>query len=152
VAAGNTNQQVGAGGAGSFTITAATVYPVAAVSSTLSAATTTTPGIITVTVTAGAFTSYAPHGRIRIENEEIDYSSTSTTPAGCGGAAAPCFIAWRRGANGTTAATHAVGAVTGAVFQDDQCLIQSRGCAQVPAGAAACPAGVPQRVLEVTVK
>jgi Tfp pilus assembly protein PilX len=152
VAAGNTNQQVGAGGAGSFTITSATVYPIAPVSSTLSGAgiTTTTPGVITVTVTAGAFSSYAPHGRIRIENEEIDYSSTSTSAAVCG--TAPCFISWRRGANGTTAATHAVGAVTGAVFQDDQCVIQSRGCAQVPAGAAPCPAGVPQRVLEATVK
>jgi len=153
VAAGNTNQQVGTGGAGSFTITAATVYPVAAVSSTLSGAgiTTTTPGIITVTVTAGAFTSYAPHGRIRIENEEIDYSSTSTSAAVCG--TAPCFISWRRGANGTNPpVTHAVGAVTGAVFQDDQCLIQSTGCAQVPAGVAACPAGVAKRVLEVTVK
>jgi hypothetical protein len=149
VAAGNTNQQVGAG---SFTITAATVYPIAPVSSTLSGAgiTTTTPGVITVTVTAGAFTSYAPHGRIRIENEEIDYSSTSTSAAVCG--TAPCFTAWRRGANGTTAVTHAVGAVTGAVFQDDQCLIQSRGCAQVPAGVAPCPAGVPQRVLEATIK
>jgi len=155
VAAGNTNQAVGTG---SFTITAATVYPVAPVSSTLSTAiATTTPGIITVTVTAGAFTSYAPHGRIRIENEEIDYSSTSTSAVVCG--TAPCFIAWRRGANQPPApfpavppTTHAVGAVTGAVFQDDQCLIQSRGCAQVPAGVAPCPAGVPQRVLEATVK
>jgi len=145
VAAGNTNQPVGAG---SFSITAATVYPIAAVSSTLSVAgiTTTTPGIITVTVTAGAFTSYAPHGRIRIENEEVDYSSTSTLAADCG--TAPCFIAWRRGANGTTAATHAAAV---SVFQDGQCLIQSTGCA-----AATCPVapvvGVARRTLEATVK
>ena len=137
VAAGNTNQAVGTG---SFTITAATVYPVAAVSSTLSVAgiTTTTPGIITVTVTAGAFASYAPHGRIRIENEEIDYSSTSTTAAGCGGGTPPCFISWRRGANGTAAVTHALGIN---VFQDDQCLIRSTGTV-----------GTSQRILEATVK
>lgn len=150
VAAGNTDQAVGAG---SFSITAATVYPVPVppaavpVASTLSTAiATTTPGIITVTVTAGLFSQYAPHGRIRIENEEIDYSSTSTSAAVCG--TAPCFIAWRRGTNGTTAATHAAAV---SVFQDDQCLIQSTGCA-----AATCPvvpaAGVPRRTLEVTVK
>jgi len=135
VAAGNTNQAVGTG---SFTITAATVYPIAAVSSTLSVAgmTTTTPGIITVTVTAGAFASYAPHGRIRIENEEIDYSSTSTSAAVCG--TAPCFISWRRGANGTAAVTHALGIN---VFQDDQCLIRSTGTV-----------GTSQRILEATVK
>jgi hypothetical protein len=135
VAAGNTNQPVGQG---SFTITAATVYPITAVSSTLSGAgiTTTTPGIITVTVTAGAFGSYAPHGRIRIENEEIDYSSTSTSAAACG--TAPCFISWRRGANGTTAATHAAGVN---VFQDGQCLIQSKGTV-----------GTSVRTLEATVK
>jgi len=146
--AANTNVAVDTG---SFSITSATVYPLAAVSSTLSTAiATTTPGIITVTVTAGAFTSYAPHGRIRIENEEIDYSSTSTLAAVCG--TAPCFISWRRGANGTTAAVHAVGAVTGLVFQDDQCLIQSTGCA----ASATCPAvpvvGVARRRLETTVK
>jgi hypothetical protein len=135
VAAGNTNQQVGAG---SFSITAATVYPILPVSSTLSVAgiTTTTPGIITVTVTGGAFTSYAPHGRIRIENEEIDYSSTSTSATVCG--TAPCFVSWRRGANGTPAATHALGT---SVFQDDQCLIRSTGTV-----------GTSQRILEATVK
>lgn len=143
--AANTDQAVGTG---SFTVTAATVYPSATVSSSLSGAgiATTTPGVVGVTVTAGAFASYAPHGRIRIENEEIDYSSTSSSAAVCG--TAPCFIAWRRGANGTTAATHAAGI---SVFQDNQCLIQSTGCV-----AATCPAvavvGVARRVLEATVK
>jgi len=147
LAAANTDQAVGTG---SFTIdsTATKIYPTAAVSSTLSGAgvTTTTPGVITVTVTAGVFTSYAPHGRIRIENEEIDYSSASASAAVCG--TAPCFISWRRGANGTTAATHAAGI---SVFQDNQCLIQSRGCA-----ASTCPVapvvGVARRTLEATVK
>jgi len=132
VAAGNTNQVVGAG---SFTITAATLYPgPGVVASTLTAGITTTPGVIAVSSIA----NFAPHGRIRIENEEIDYASIS----------ASTFISWRRGANGTTAANHAVGV---SVFQDDQCLIQSTGCA-----AATCPVasvvGVARRTLEATVK
>jgi Tfp pilus assembly protein PilX len=150
VAAGNADQAVGAG---SFTITAATIYPVPAppaavpVASNLSTAiASATPGIITVTVTAGLFSQYAPHGRIRIEDEEIDYSSTSTSATVC--VTAPCFISRRRGVNGTTAATHAAGI---AVFQDKQCLIQSTGCA-----AQTCPVapvvGVARRVLEVTLK
>jgi Tfp pilus assembly protein PilX len=140
LAAANTNIPVDTG---SFTITTPAtsinrLYPTAAVSSTLSGAgiATTTPGIITVTVTAGAFASYAPHGRIRIENEEIDYSSASALATVCG--TAPCFVAWRRGANGTTAATHAAGV---AVFQDDQCLIRSTGTV-----------GTSLRILEATVK
>jgi Tfp pilus assembly protein PilX len=132
-AAGNTDVPVDTA---SFTITAATLYPTAAVVSTLTGAgiTTTTPGAIAVTSVA----NFAPHGRIRIENEEIDYASIS----------ASTFISWRRGANGTTAANHAAGV---SVFQDDQCLIQSTGCA-----AATCPVapvvGVARRTLEETVK
>jgi len=132
VAAGNTNQAVGAG---SFTITAATLYPSpGAVASTLTGAgiTTLTPGVITVTSIA----NFAPHGRIRIENEEIDYSSASASAAVCG--AAPCFISWRRGANATAAANHAAGVN---VFHDDQCLIRSTGTV-----------GTSQRILEATVK
>ena len=131
VAAGNTNQAVGAG---SFTITSATVYPTAAVASTLTGAgiTTTTPGVITAT----SITNFAPHGRIRIEDEEIDYSSTSASAVVCG--TAPCFISWRRGANGTIGAIHAAGV---GVFQDKQCLIRSTGTV-----------GSSQRILEITVK
>jgi len=138
----NSNQLVGAG---SFTITSAIVYPSpGAVASTLTGAgiTTLTPGVITVTSIA----NFAPHGSIKIENEEIYYSSTSASAAVCG--AAPCFISWRRGANGTTAAVHAAGV---SVFHDDQCLIQSAGCA-----ATTCPAlpvvGVARRTMEATVR
>jgi hypothetical protein len=128
----NTNLAVGAG---SFS-TSGTLYPLAATSSNLSGAgINATATIVPVTVTAGVFANYAPHGRIRIELEEIDYSSTSTSAAVCG--TAPCFIAFLRGANGTTAAAH--GAV--AVFQDDQCLIRSTGTA-----------GEAQRISEAVVK
>jgi hypothetical protein len=127
-------------GTGSFTITAATLYPSpGAVASTLTGAgiTTLIPGVITVTSIA----NFAPHGSIRIENEEIYYSSTSASAAVCG--AAPCFISWKRGANpgpsGANApATHAAGV---SVFQDDQCLIRSVGTV-----------GTSQRILEETVK
>ena len=145
VAAGNTDQAVGAG---SFTITSATLYPSpGAVASTLTGAgiTTLTPGVIT----ASSIANFAPHGRIRIENEEIDYSSTSALPGACL-LTPPCFISWRRGANGTTAVTHPANPPVVPVFQDDQCLIQSTGCA-----AATCPvalAGGARRVLEATVK
>ncbi len=126
VGPGNTNVAVGTG---SFTITSATPYPAGAVASTLTGAgiTTIAPGVITVT----SVTNFALHGRIRIENEEIDYSSTV-----CG--TPPCFISWRRGANGTVPATHAAGV---SVFQDDQCLIRSTGTV-----------GSTQRILEATVK
>lgn len=120
---------------GTFT-TSGTLYPLAATSSDLSGAgINATATIVPVTVTAGVFANYAPHGRIRIELEEIDYSSTSTSAAVCG--TAPCFIAFLRGANGTTAAAH--GAVD--VFQDDQCLIRSTGTA-----------GAAQRISEAVVK
>jgi hypothetical protein len=143
--AANTNVAVGTG---SFTITGATVYPTAAVASTLTGTGITTAAALGA-ITVSSIANFAPHGSIRIENEEIYYSSVSASVAVCG--TAPCFISWRRGANGTIAATHAVGAVTGAVSQDDQCLIQSTGCA-----ATTCPAapvaGVARRVLESTVK
>lgn len=122
VVAGNTNAAVGAG---SFTITSATIYPTAAVVSTLTGGgiATTNLGVITATSIA----NFAPHGRIRIadggiNDEEIDYSSTSNSAAVCG--AAPCFVASRRGANGTVARVHAAGL---SVLQDKQCLIRSTG-------------------------
>lgn len=131
VAAGNTNVAVGAG---RFTITSATIYPTVAVASTLNGNLATTgPGVIAVT----SIVNFAPHGRIRIadglnNDEEIDYSSA----AACG--AVFCFVAWRRGANGTTPSTHLAGS---AVLQDTQCLVRSTGTA-----------GTTERIMEATVK
>ena len=131
----NTNVTVGSG---SFSITSATVYPTGAFTATLNAGiTSSTVGAIGLAFTVGSIANLAPHGRIRIDLEEIDYSSTSTSAALCGAAAA-CVIAWRRGANGTTAILHAAAA---SVFQDNQCLIQSTG--------RVTPA---VRILEATVK
>jgi hypothetical protein len=144
VAALNTDQAVGTG---SFTVSAATLYPTGAIASTLTSVgiTTTTPGVITVSSVA----NFAPHGSIRVESEEIYYSSTSASAAVCG--VAPCFISWKRGANGTTAVTHPANPPVISVFQDDQCLIRAVGCA-----ATTCPAapvvGVARRTMEATVK
>ncbi len=127
----NTNLSISATNPGSFT-TSGTVYPTAATSSTLSGAITAAATIIPVTSTA----NFAPHGRILIESEEIDYSSTSNSAAVCG--TAPCFIAEKRGENGTTAAAHASAV---AVYQPTQCLIQSTGTA-----------GSAKRVLQAVVR
>ncbi len=134
VAAGNTNVAVGAG---RFTITAATLYPTAAVASNLNGAIGTGPGVIMATSIA----NFAPHGRIRIadvgtNDEEIDYSLISNSAAVC--TTAPCFVAWRRGANGTTARAHATNF---AILQDTQCLIRSTGTV-----------GTTERMMEATFK
>jgi hypothetical protein len=123
----------GTAGAGSYAI-AGTAYPTAAVASTLTGAGITSASAVGA-ITVSSIANFAPHGRIRIEDEEIDYASTSTSASVCG--TAPCFVSWRRGANGTTAASH--GAVP--VFQDDQCLVKSTGTV-----------GRSVRVLEATVK
>lgn len=62
---------------------------------------------------AGSTAAYAPHGRIRIDTEEIDYSNNS----GSG------FSGLKRGVAGTSAAAHA----SGAVMRQDLCWIQSTG-------------------------
>jgi hypothetical protein len=135
VAAGNTNVAVGAG---RFTITSATIYPIKPLgASALNGAIGASPGAIMATSIA----NFAPHGRIRIadggtNDEEIDYSVTSNSGAVCG--TAPCFLAWRRGANGTTARAHATNL---SILQDDQCLIRSTGTA-----------GTAARIVEGTVK
>ena len=138
VAAGNSNVAVGTG---RFTITSAAIYPNGAISSTLAVGgiATTGPGVIA----ASSIASFAPHGRIRIadggtSDEEIDYSLISNSAAVCG--TAPCFVAWRRGANGTTARTHAAGLPV-RVLQDNQCLIRSTRTA-----------GTATRIMEASVK
>lgn len=117
-------------GTGNYT-TSGTVYN--PVSSTLFAAILSADVTIPVVSIAG----YAPHGRVTIESEEIDYSASSNVPAVCAPVASPCLTAAQRGANGTTAAGHAVGVLVG----QDQCLIRSTG--SVPGFS-----GVAQRVIE----
>src|SRR5579864_6446459 len=88
----NTTQTVGSG---SFTTTGATLYNVS--TSTLSAAVTAT----TTTIAVGAMGTYAPFGRIVVDNEEMYY----------GGISGNSFVNVQRGASNTVAAAHASGAV-----------------------------------------
>src|SRR6267378_609742 len=53
-------------------------------------------------IPVNSIAALAPHGRVRINNEEINYADTSNTLAVCG--AAPCLVGARRGMAGTTAA------------------------------------------------
>jgi len=93
-------------GAGSFTTTGTLYNPA---STTLSAGINNVVATIPVVSTAG----YAPHGRIQIDSELIDYSGISGNN----------LIGARRGVAGTTAAAH----LAGASVPQNECLIQSTG-------------------------
>lgn len=101
-------------GDGNFSTTG-TLYAPAA--TTLSAAISATDTIIPVASVAG----YGPHGRLTIETESINYAGSSTTS--CGAFATPCFTGAQRGAAGSTAAAHALGAAV----NQNQCLLRSTG-------------------------
>lgn len=94
-------------GDGDFSLTGTFYIVSSALSANITAAATTVP----VTSTAG-FTS---HGRIRIENEDMDYAAISGNS----------FTGVRRGVAGSTAAAHNVGAGVNAA--QDQCVIRSTG-------------------------
>lgn len=111
-------------GRGTFTVTGTRYNPAPnPLSAAITAASTTIP--------VGSTAGFAPHGRIAIAAELIDY--TDTTPL--------TFTGARRGVDGTTAAGHAVG-VPVAQYQ---CTIVSTGT--IPSGL-----GNAQRVVEVTVQ
>lgn len=101
-------------GQGSFSTTG-TLYAPAATA--LSAAVSATDRFIPVASVAG----YAPHGRVIVGSESINYTGTSSSS--CGAFSPPCLTGAARGAGGSTAAAHALGA---AVSQN-QCLIRSVG-------------------------
>lgn len=105
----NTNSVVGPG---QFSTTG-TAYPgtfTAALSSNISASAT----VIPLSFTVGGISNLAPHGRILIGSESIDYSGTSGNS----------LTAAVRGTGGTTAATHIAGA---AITQGTQCVIRAVG-------------------------
>lgn len=83
----------------------------------LGSAVAATDSVIPVSSTAG----FAAHGRIRIEDEEINYAALSTS---CAPFADPaCFTGAWRGVAGTTAAAHAANTSV----SQEQCLISSVG-------------------------
>jgi len=94
-------------GEGDFTITG--TFNIASVA--LGANITATDTVITVASTAG----FASHGRIRIENEDIDYAALTATS----------FAGAKRGAAGSTAAAHNTGATVNVA--QDECVIRSTG-------------------------
>ncbi len=94
-------------GTGNFTTTGSRFNPVA---TTLSAG--GINNLVTV-IPVGSTANYAPHGRIRIESEEINYT----------GLTANSFTGAQRGVAGTAAIGHAAGK---SVMQD-QCQILSTG-------------------------
>ncbi len=93
-------------GQGTFTVAAVLYHPTP---TTLSAAIGDTATTIPVDSTAG----YAPHGRITIGSEQIDYTAVTGTS----------FTGARRGANNTTAASHS----SATQVNQDQCTITSTG-------------------------
>jgi len=104
-------------GSGNFTLTAATYTPA---QTTLSAILLAANTVIPVASIAG----YAPHGRIRIAAEEINYAGVSSVAANCAPFAQPCFTGATRGAVGSpTPATHPIGTTV----NQNQCLIRSVG-------------------------
>lgn len=83
----------------------------------LGSAVAATASVIPVSSTA----NFAAHGRIRIEDEEINYAALSTS---CAPFANPaCFTGAWRGVAGTTAAAHAINTSV----SQEQCLITSVG-------------------------
>lgn len=108
-------------GSGSFTLTAATYAPPA---TTLSAGLAAASRIVPVASIAG----FAPHGRIRIASEEINYTGLASSAANCAPAAAPCFTGATRGVMGSpTPATHPAGTAV----NQNQCLIRSVGATNI---------------------
>jgi len=108
-------------GSGSFALTAATYKPAA---TTLTAGLTAASSIVPVASTAG----FAPHGRIAIANEEINYAGLSSDAASCAPGAAPCFTGATRGAVGSpTPANHPAGTAV----NQNQCLIRSVGATNI---------------------
>jgi hypothetical protein len=95
-------------GNGSFTTSGTLYQPVA---TSLAGALTAAATVIPVASVAG----YAPHGRITIQSEQIDYSAIVGNS----------FTGARRGMNGTIAAAHA----NGQAVTQSQCLVRSTGAA-----------------------
>jgi hypothetical protein len=82
-------------GSGSFALTAATYKPAAtALTAGLAAASSVVP--------VASIAGFAPHGRISIANEEINYAGLSSVAADCAPGAAPCFTGATRGVVGSS--------------------------------------------------
>lgn len=91
-----------------------------------------------VPIAAANLASYADFGQVIIGAERINYGRKSTSAADCGGGPS-CLAGAQRGAGGTLASTHAIGA---SVTQG-QCLIASTGTVSAAGAARVVRAAVP---------
>ncbi len=111
----NTNIAVGAG---RFTTSGVRYTPAR---TTLSAAI----GAASTTIPVASIAGYAPRGQVRIDNEYINYASTSAVAGICNPAAAPCLLNAQRAASGSTAAAH----VIATPVAQTMCVVTSTGTA-----------------------
>lgn len=93
----------------------------------------------------GNLANYAPHGRVQIDSELIEYTGTSATT--CPGFPTPCLTGAQRGMAGTTQANHSGTAPTAAYVYQTECLIRVTGKVNSPLSATATA----QRVVETGV-
>jgi len=101
---------------GRFTVTGSGVSP--GVTPTLAAHISAVATIIPVSSVSGL----TGGGRVMIDKELIDYASTSTVSATCGGAA-PCMIGATRGVGGSNNVAHQ----TGSFVTQSECALVSNG-------------------------
>ncbi|MDC4204046.1 MAG: hypothetical protein MPW13_06545 [Candidatus Manganitrophus sp.] len=119
--AGLTNAVPTALGAGSFTTVGTAYNPVITLVDQAGGINSSA-----ATIPVDSIAGYAPHGRIRIDAESIDYTGTAWAFDMSGsirGPTATSFTGARRGAAGSTAAAHA----DNAPVAQSQCLIRATG-------------------------
>lgn len=104
-------------GAGSFTARG--------ISYTLQTQLTSAIGAADTVIPVASTTSFADHGRVLIDLEEINYAGLGTVASDCTPVSAPCLTGVQRGAAGTGAVAHAVNLSVG----QEQCLITASATA-----------------------
>lgn len=104
-------------GAGSFTAGGISYRIQTQLTSAIGAADTVIP--------VASTTSFADHGRVLIDLEEINYAGLGTVASDCTPVSAPCLTGVQRGAAGTGAVAHAVNLSVG----QEQCLITASATA-----------------------
>lgn len=112
---------------GTGTLAGDGVFAISGISTVTAAATLSAPitsAVTVIPITSGAaIAGYAPHGRVTINSEEINYARIATTASGCAPVAAPCLTGARRGMGGTIASA----AAAATPLSQNQCLFRATG-------------------------
>jgi hypothetical protein len=103
-------------GNGQFTVTGTELSP-----STIPTLTSSINAVAT-TIPVSSVSELTPGGRVMIDYELLDYASTSTSAASCGGTA-PCLLGVTRGVGGSNNVAHQ----NGADITQDECQIVANG-------------------------